>query len=489
VVAEVQLTGFDVLSAEEQNDLRGRLPVRPGGPLTDKSEQAAGELAVSVLQNHGYPYAEVRIVRENAGSGRVRLIVGAEPGARGVFGPVEITGNRHVDDRIIRRRLSYGPGDLFSRSAIERSQARIGSLGLFKSVAIAAHDIDARPAVVPTRVTVEERRPWQWNAGVGYAAGERLSLDVRLSHLNLFGSARRIDLEGRLSRIERTTQAVFTQTDTWHPALSFSAQARHQEIEQRSFFALSTGGQGAVRWQWSPATASTVSYAIANERSSADPEVALLTGIQDGMLSAWSLDVDNRRPARTDSAPSQLLMLHVEQAGGWMPGTFNYYSAVGDARRYVPTAGGRAVLAGRLRYGGSTPFRDDSEIPLLKRFFLGGSEEMRGWSRFEIGPLSESGVVTGGKSLLSLTGEARIILNGRLTAVAFVEAGRVWQDSWRVHLNDLLYDAGSGLRVTTPFGLIRVDFGYQLNRLEGLRIDGQPEKHRWRINFGIGEAF
>ena len=35
----------------------------------------------------------------------------------------------------------------------------------------------------------------------------------------------------------------------------------------------------------------------------------------------------------------------------------------------------------------------------------------------------------------------------------------------------------------------RIDVGYQLNRLEGLRIDGQPEKHRWRINFGMGEAF
>ena len=44
-----------------------------------------------------------------------------------------------------------------------------------------------------------------------------------------------------------------------------------------------------------------------------------------------------------------------------------------------------------------------------------------------------------------------------------------------MRLGDLLYDAGPGLRLDTPFGLIRVDFGYQLRPLDGLRIDGQPQ--------------
>jgi hypothetical protein len=50
-------------------------------------------------------------------------------------------------------------------------------------------------------------------------------------------------------------------------------------------------------------------------------------------------------------------------------------------------------------------------------------------------------------------------------------------------------DAEQGLRIETPFGLIRVDLGYQLNRIEGLRIGRQPERHRWRIDIGVGEAF
>ena len=132
---------------------------------------------------------------------------------------------------------------------------------------------------------------------------------------------------------------------------------------------------------------------------------------------------------------------------------------------------------------------EERDIPLLKRFFLGGTDEMRGWGRYEVGPLSASGTVLGGKALLSLSGEARLTLVPRLSAVGFVEAGNVWSDAWTIHPRDLLYDAGPGLRITTPFGLIRVDLAFQLKRLEGLRLDGEPEKHRWRLNVGIGEAF
>jgi outer membrane translocation and assembly module TamA len=488
-IDEVRLQGFEGLPVDQQNDLREDLHLRVGAALTDDSETAAGDMAIEVLQNHGYPYAQVRIARETVAPARVRVTIDAEPGTRGFFGPIEIAGNRRVEDRVIRRRVAYLPGDLFTRRAIERSQQRIAALGLFKSVEIRAHGIDTQPAEVPTRITVEERSPWQWNLSLGYAAGEGPGVDARVSHLNLFGAAQRLDLEGRVSHIERTAEVTFAQADTRHAALSYSLQARQQQIDERDFFAVSRGGQATVSWQWTRQFAGTFSYAAALERSSVDAELAILTGLEDGMFSAWSVDLDHRHPAADDTAPSRVLTLHIEQAGGWMPGTFNYYASIGDARHYRRLLDGRLVLAGRARYGAIAPMRDEADIPMLKRFFLGGSGEMRGWGRYEIGPLSESGAVTGGKSLFSTTGEARFAIGRRLNVAAFVEGGHVWQDAWTIQPRSLLYDAGPGLRVDTPFGLIRIDLGYQLNRLEGLRLDGEPEKRRWRLNIGIGEAF
>ncbi len=387
-----------------------------------------------------------------------------------------------MDDAIIRRRLAYGPGDLFRRSAIERSQQRIGALGLFTSVEIRADTVSGQPSEVPTTITVEERSPWRWNLSLSYAAGERLGVGARVSHLNFLGDARRLDLEGRLSYIDRQARVGFTQTDAWHPALSLSAEARHWELDEYAFHVLSQGGQAAVTWRWTPEFATTASYATALEKSQVDSSLELLTGLQDGMLNAWSLDFDVRRSAH-------VLLLHLEQAGGWMPGTFNYHNVIVEARQYRSLFRGRVTLAGRLRYGSIDPVNGEPDIPMLKRFFLGGAGEMRGWGRYEVSPLSGTGEPVGGKSLLIAVAEARFPIFRRLRGATFFEAGNVWQSAWSADPGDLLYDAGPGLRIETPFGLLRFDLGYQLTVLDGLRIDGKPQKHRWRLNFGMDEAF
>ena len=172
-----------------------------------------------------------------------------------------------------------------------------------------------------------------------------------------------------------------------------------------------------------------------------------------------------------------------------MPGTFNYFSVVGDARRYRRAFDDRVVFAGRLRLGTIDAMTGEADIPFLKRFFLGGSSEMRGWGLYELSPLSAAGEPLGGKSLMSVTGEVRARFFPKVWAAVFVEGGNVWQNTWTLKPSDLLYDAGTGLRVDTPFGRLRVDFGYQLKTLNGLRLDGKPQRSRWRVNFGIGEAF
>ena len=38
-------------------------------------------------------------------------------------------------------------------------------------------------------------------------------------------------------------------------------------------------------------------------------------------------------------------------------------------------------------------------------------------------------------------------------------------------------------------GPVRVDFGYQLNPIPGLLVNGLPQTRQWRMHFSIGEAF
>ncbi len=58
----------------------------------------------------------------------------AEPGPLAHFGPVEIVGYRTVGEDVIRRQLTYKPGELYRRSVVQDSQRRLYGMELFQFV-------------------------------------------------------------------------------------------------------------------------------------------------------------------------------------------------------------------------------------------------------------------------------------------------------------------------------------------------------------------
>jgi outer membrane translocation and assembly module TamA len=78
---------------------------------------------------------------------------------------------------------------------------------------------------------------------------------------------------------------------------------------------------------------------------------------------------------------------------------------------------------------------------------------------------------------------------GKVGAVAFADYGNVWAGAWDVDLGDLRYAVGPGLRYLTPIGPARIDLGYQVNPIDNLLVNGEPQRRRWRVHFSIGQAF
>jgi outer membrane translocation and assembly module TamA len=143
----------------------------------------------------------------------------------------------------------------------------------------------------------------------------------------------------------------------------------------------------------------------------------------------------------------------------------------------------------RASYGAIGHTGDTPGVPFFKRYFLGGSENLRGWGRLEVSPLSETGTPLGGQAHLWASSEARVPIVGPVGAAAFLDAGNAWRQPWTLRPNDLRYSAGVGLRYRSPFGPLRLDVGYQLNPIHALRIGGEPQERRWRVHAGAGQGF
>ena len=76
-----------------------------------------------------------------------------------------------------------------------------------------------------------------------------------------------------------------------------------------------------------------------------------------------------------------------------------------------------------------------------------------------------------------------------MSGVLFLDAGNVGAGDLTVDKLRMRYDVGPGLRYNTPIGPIRIDLGWQLTPIDGLRMDGHPATRPWRLHLSIGQAF
>jgi outer membrane protein assembly factor BamA len=140
--------------------------------------------------------------------------------------------------------------------------------------------------------------------------------------------------------------------------------------------------------------------------------------------------------------------------------------------RLVYASAVRVGLAGGL--GGQ-------EVPLSERFFAGGATTIRGFTQNSVGPATFTGTELGGVGTLVLNNELRFPLVSILDGVSFVDVGNVYGKLSDFDPTDLRKAAGFGLRVRTPFLLLRLDYGFNLQRRMG-----EPAG---RLFFSIGQAF
>ncbi|OFW37081.1 MAG: hypothetical protein A3F70_02680 [Acidobacteria bacterium RIFCSPLOWO2_12_FULL_67_14] len=505
-IAGVELGGFDVLPESDRRRLAEAMRLRVDRPLDRQLLLAMRERALNELRDHGYPYAEVTLREDDAGPRRRRVTLEADPGTLAHFGAIEIAGQTSVNDNIIRRLLTFEPGDVFSRRTMRESQRTLYGLELFEFVNVESLEGQApQLPEVPVRVTVAEGKHQRVTFGAGYGTEEQARARIRWDHVNFLGSARHAGFEGKWSSLDRGVRAEYREPFflSSHFSLDFDGQA--WQAAEPVYSLNSLGGRITLRHQPNPHDVWTVSLRNEYQRSTITPEaledftirdelIALGLDPRDGQaagtLSAVAFEV-NRNTADNllDARTGYVLNGRVEQAGRWLPGAYDYWSLAAGGRHYLSVAR-RLVVASRVQAGSIDALGPlEQNVPFHRRYFLGGSSSIRGWGRFEVGPISGFGLPIGGHTLLEGSSELRLPLWGQFGAVAFVDYGNVWAKSWDFNLNDLRYAAGPGLRYVTPIGPVRADFGYQLNPIAGLRVNGEPERRRWRLHFSIGQAF
>ena len=515
VVEALEFQGFEVLPPGELDELKGRVALKVNAPLDRALAQASRESALDEVKDHGYPYATVRLTERPGKDDRSRIIILATtPGTLARYGQIDVQGNSSVSDNVVVRQLTFRPNRPFRLSQLQESQRRLYSLETFQFANIEPVIVEGQqPETVPVTVTVTEGKHRKVNFGVGYGSEEKARGSIDWRHVNFFGGARTLQLEGSYSALSKGGRANFRQPYLFGPRYNLLASASSWHRNEPAYELNTRGGRVALertfarrgplsqrQGQTSASLSYThefQSYEVA-EAALRRPDfiktlIALgldpLNGQASGLLSSVDFDLHRSTADSTVNArQGYTLDVHLERAGSVLQGDYDFAELILEGRYYL-ALGERAVIAVKAR-GGSIgrPNGENLTVPFYRRYWLGGATSLRGWGRFEVAPLFD-GVPIGGHTMLESSAELRVPIWGNLSAVLFADGGNVWNDAWAFDLGDMRYDVGPGLRYLTPIGPVRVDLGYQLNPIPGLLVDGKNEERRFRFHFSIGQAF
>lgn len=132
------------------------------------------------------------------------------------------------------------------------------------------------------------------------------------------------------------------------------------------------------------------------------------------------------------------------------------------------------ILAIRAFGGVAIPYGNANNIPFIRSFFAGGSNDNRAWQAYDLGPGSSGAVneFNEANMKLSFNVEHRFDLLGPFEGAFFVDAGNIWNVFDNVDdpnatfngfssLQDLAVGTGFGLRLDFDFFLARFDIGFK----------------------------
>ena len=158
------------------------------------------------------------------------------------------------------------------------------------------------------------------------------------------------------------------------------------------------------------------------------------------------------------------------------------YQKLGIVPARLEQVSGDFVVAARAMAGIVRPYGRSELVPYYEAFTLGGRSSVRGYPDRSIGPDSSTlGEYRYGTAIVNGNLELRTpYILSWVGLVGFFDIGDVGRD-FRMRIYE--YSAGAGIRVKTPIGPVRLDWGKRLRNPPAWKYD------KGRFYLGLLHAF
>lgn len=389
----------------------------------------------------------------------------------GIVEDFKIKGNTKTKDYVITREMKLKKGQPFNSKDARRSMQRIYNLGYFEDVNIKLNPGKA-PNAVDVEITVVEMNTGTFGIGAGYSDADGFLGMVSIGDKNFRGTGDKVNVRWEFGGDEDNNKNYeFSYTRPWLDDKETSAGLTIYDMTNE-YADYDHDGDEIARYDkqrrgqeltFSRRTNNeyVVNYLTLKNRED------IYKGVADGYENAPQYFEEGDTVARqkenfgttrsigftrafdsrdnvNDPHEGKRNSYSIEWAG--MGGDFDFTKYSADWRYYYRMGASEDVLAVQLGVGYA-----DGTMPLSQRFAVGGSDSLRGYKDDQFK----------GNSMLRGTLEYRVPLMKKVQGVLFTDTGYAWdkntEDNFDLGL--MKYSYGVGLRVNSPLGPLRLDYG------------------------------
>ncbi len=540
-VTELEIRGLDSLTEKQRKSVGEDLPLRPGQPFNRSLLQAVVDTVASRIRNFGFPTVDVfREFTADSATYSARIALNVVPGPFMKIGDVTVEGTERVDTGVVRSLLVARAGRPYSDHELITSQLNLYRSDLFDLAAVRLDTTkwNRETGTVPLQVRVSEAPPHRVRGSLGYGTNDCFRASAGYARRNFLGAGRILDVSGRVSKFGVGDPVDLGFENSICPALkddpigsdklnyNLTATVRRPAFltpqanislsvfsERRSEFAvylredvgLSTSLTRESRVRRDPIS---LTYSFSYGRTEATPVVFCsyfsvctpdVIALQEQRRPLATLSLRGSRPRTNNPVNPTRGNVLLGEATWSDPilGSSNFYQfvrLVGEGRWYR-TLWPNVVFAWRLKGGiifapQTVEGAEANFVPLEQRFYAGGPNDVRGYTRNLLGPVvytipqaafdsaagnideidrASTGFATGGDATvignIELTAPTPLF-RGKLQFAVFTDVGAVWQRRTSTDLALFRATPGVGVRFLTPLGPLRGDVAYSPYRLQ-----------------------
>jgi len=504
-ISDVAVTGNAVIPDDQ---LLKVLPIKKGDAFSRQQINLGVDQILAKYGSQGYVSAQVDIKQIPEPNNRFRIVYEIIDGPKVIVNKIIIAGDQQTRESSIRNYLRFREGDVLKSDDIRLSEQDLYNTGVFRIVDITMHPVGEPVNGTERRdvtVQLEKTRTRQFVYGGGYQSDDGPRGLLELTYNDFMQRLTSLSFRTRFSPRDKTGVVSFIDQRFFGLKLPFLASIVVQQLRETSFstnrftalaqFDHRINDKTIVIFRYNLEEVKIFNVTQAADLKFEDQSVRL------GRV-AFSFAHDGRDNP-FDPKKGQYGTLDYSIATHFLGSNKNsqFTRFFGEYQRYHTLPFKKSVVfASDVRVGLTHLIHGTTELPISERFFAGGSTTLRGFGFEEAGPrgIQVSSVTgqpiidpdTGLPKTGPLGGNAEIIINeelrfplvSRVGGAVFWDTGNVFATIGDIKFQNFSHTLGAGLRINTPVGPVRLDFGALVSKVPvGLR--------GWQIHFSFGQAF